>query len=193
MNEQLGAWSQTRSGRAWYLENPRAQDVDIHDIAHALSNLCRFGGHSMHFYSVAEHAVLVSRWLEAQNMPTWIQYQGLHHDDTEAYVVDVPRPLKNLLGKAYSDIEDRTWRAIADALSIEHEEYNLHPAVKAADNEVLLAERAVMMGIPPIPWGWDEGITPACVDIKFLPAEAAKLEFLRRHRRLVRHLAAQPS
>ena len=58
--EGRGPWLELASGKCWYLEHPRAQDVDITDIASALSKLARFGGHTKHFYSVAQHCVLAA-------------------------------------------------------------------------------------------------------------------------------------
>ena len=54
------AWIETYSGKRFYILDPRPQDVDIVDIAHALSLLTRFTGHTREFYSVAQHSVLVS-------------------------------------------------------------------------------------------------------------------------------------
>lgn len=58
--ERAGDWMQTFTGRQFWPMDPRPEDLDILDIAHALSLLCRFGGHCQRFYSVAEHSVHVS-------------------------------------------------------------------------------------------------------------------------------------
>jgi hypothetical protein len=173
--DRLGGWMQTNSGAAWFFENPHPSDVNIMDIAHALSNLCRFGGHSKNFYSVAEHSVYVS-----MIVPPEFAMQGLMHDATEAYVVDVPRPLKHLLSN-YADIEAKAWGAISARHGLP---VDLDPSVKVADNEILLAERDQLLETPPIPWTWADGITPADIRIDCLSPRVAKDFFLRRYHEL---------
>lgn len=87
-----GAWIQTVSGKAISLENPDPDLIDIDDIAHALSNIGRFTGHTRQFYSTAQHSVLV-----ASIMPPELQMWGLCHDMPEAYLGDVSSPLKSVL------------------------------------------------------------------------------------------------
>ena len=53
-------WIQTYTGRAFDLLDPRPEQIDPLDIAHALSQICRFTGHVREFYSVAQHSVLVA-------------------------------------------------------------------------------------------------------------------------------------
>ena len=93
-----GSWLQTASGRAFDLLNPSPADVDFDDISLALSRVPRFGGHTRRPYSVAQHSVLVAELLESAGHPGHVVLQGLLHDATEAYVMDLPRPLKDLVG-----------------------------------------------------------------------------------------------
>lgn len=170
--ELAGDWLQTQSGVAYWPLSPRAEDVRIEDIAHALSNLCRFGGHCRRFYSVAEHSVLVSLVVPPEHA-----MQALLHDATEAYMVDVPRPLKKFLSN-YEDIEDRNWRVIAEHFGVP---YDMHPSVKHADNTVLLAEKEELLGPPPHPWEWAKDLRPAPVYINCFTPEEARRSFLRRY------------
>lgn len=96
----------TISGAQVDLILPRADQFDIDDIAHALGNVCRFGGHVPHFYSVAEHSVRVMR--HVSHLPYHVQLAGLLHDAAEAYIGDMVRPLKRSqpLGDAYMHVED---------------------------------------------------------------------------------------
>jgi len=130
-----GEWMQTYSGKRFYPEHPIAEDIDPKDIVHALSRLCRFGGHIDKFYSVAEHCILVSEGVSEENA-----IYGLLHDATEAYIVDVPRPVKRLLTN-YKELEDRVWNAICVR-------FNLDPVmpqeVIEADTRILLTERAAL-------------------------------------------------
>src|ERR1051325_11429351 len=110
---ERGDWMQTFSGRRFYPLSPRSDELDPADIAHALSLLCRYGGHVERFYSVAEHCVLMSEWVDPANA-----LAALLHDATEAYVVDVPRPLKRQLA-GYREIEAAVWLAIATRFGLE--------------------------------------------------------------------------
>lgn len=82
-------WIMTRTGKKFFPCNPRIEDVDVEDIAHALSHICRFGGHSSRFYSVAEHSIVASVLC-----PDEFKLKGLLHDAAEAYLGDVPSPMK---------------------------------------------------------------------------------------------------
>lgn len=129
---RIGDWMQTANGRQFWPLDPRPDEVHLDDIAHALSMMCRFNSHCSEFYSVAEHSVRVSRIL-----PYDLALVGLMHDAAEAYVVDVPRPLKRSL-VGYKAIEEAVERAIATRYGLP---FPWHPAVKCAD-EVLLATEA---------------------------------------------------
>lgn len=98
----------TFSGRKMYFLNPTPDMVDIEDIAHALSHVCRFGGHTANFYSVAQHSLSVAAIAENR-------LEGLLHDASEAYLVDIPKPIKGHL-TSYKDIETKIMEAIAAKL-----------------------------------------------------------------------------
>ena len=86
------SWIMTRSGIAIDPLHPRAEDIVIEDIAHALALTNRFGGHTKIPYNVANHCVLVSLALEIERPD--LALKGLLHDGAEAYACDLPRPLK---------------------------------------------------------------------------------------------------
>lgn len=83
------SWIQTYTGRRFYPLDPKVEDIDLADIAHALGNLCRFGGHGGRFYSVAQHCIGV-----AAIVPKPLALWGLMHDAAEAYLCDIPSPVK---------------------------------------------------------------------------------------------------
>lgn len=87
------------SGTVVDLQRPTEDMINIDDIAHALSNICRFGGHCSPFFSVAQHSVLV-----AALAPDELKLAALLHDAPEAYLGDVISPLKKLL-KNYAEYE----------------------------------------------------------------------------------------
>ncbi|HAF5811207.1 TPA: HD family hydrolase, partial [Salmonella enterica] len=93
---------QTLSGKQFDYLSATIDDIDIEDIAVALSNICRFSGHLPKFYSVAQHSVLCSQLVSPE-----FAFEALMHDAAEAYCQDIPAPLKALLPD-YREIEKRT-------------------------------------------------------------------------------------
>lgn len=164
--DRIGDWGQSASGRPFWACDPRPEDIHLDDIVHALSHQCRYGGHCSKFYSVLEHSVLVSLVVPKEHAR-----DGIGHDFTEAYVVDVPRPLKRML-RDYAAIEWRNWDAISFALGFSLE---LPQCIHDADNAVLLAEKAVLMGPSPAPWSVPG--EPADVVVRGLPPFLARWMF----------------
>lgn len=145
MMYRVGDWIQTRSGRRFWPVDPRADEIEIEDVAHALARQCRFSGHCEPFYSVAEHSVRVSR-VVPEEYALW----GLLHDASEAYLVDLPRPLKLLPEFApYRAIEQRLMLAVCEKFGLPA----IEPAcVKVADNTLLATEARDLMVEPPVSW-----------------------------------------
>jgi hypothetical protein len=137
--ERIGEWMQTFTGRRVYVSAPRAADVSVEDIAHHLSMVCRFGGAVTTFYSVAEHAVRVSRLVEEIKGTPQDIFWGLNHDDSEAYLGDIVWPLKQAIEMAGYKKLKRLWMlAICEALEMAPEQ----PAiVKHADLVMLATEK----------------------------------------------------
>lgn len=75
----------------------KEEDINIHDIAHALSLMCRANGHIKHFYSVAQHSINCAIEASARGLSERIQLACLLHDASEAYLSDVTRPIKRNL------------------------------------------------------------------------------------------------
>ena len=94
---EVEQWISTQSVEQFDFINPKIEDIHILDIAHALSQICRFGGHTSSFYSVAEHSINVATLLEQQGADKITVLAGLLHDATEAYMGDMPRPIKQSL------------------------------------------------------------------------------------------------
>lgn len=112
MTKQTKSSISTHSGKFFDILKPEEYEFNIEEIARALSNLCRYTGHTNAFYSVAEHSVLVSRLV-----PSDLALCGLLHDASEAFLGDVSSPLKKLLPE-YQRIEDRVQDAIASHFNI---------------------------------------------------------------------------
>lgn len=162
-----GDWIQTFTGRQFWPLDPRVDDVSIIDIAHALAHQCRYGGHTARFYSVAEHCCIL-----AEYAPDDLKFIALMHDAAEAYLVDVPRPIKKSLA-VYYDIEAGLDRVIAAKFNLSHP---WHPDVMALDTRICTDERLQLMATPPIPWSGEmpaldviiEGLLPAVAERRFL-------------------------
>lgn len=90
-------WMLTFTRRQVWPLRLTVDDVNMSDIARALSNQCRYNGHVDEFYSVAEHSVMISRALQRDGHPIHTQLIGLHHDDAECWMGDMIKPLKNAL------------------------------------------------------------------------------------------------
>ncbi len=180
--DERGDWFVTACGRRVFVLDPRPEDIAIQDIAHALSHICRFGGHALQFYSVAQHSVLVSRLV-----PRELAFAALMHDAAEAYVGDVIRPIKRELGEVYKRIEMKWEIAIAVRFG-----FDLSPdderAIKLADVIALVTERRDIGSPDWRSWGWKEdelGIEPCAVVIKPQSAELARELFMQRFDELV--------
>lgn len=170
----------TWSGRTFNLLDPDPASVSIKDIAHALSHICRFNGHSNRFYSVAEHSVLVAHAM-LDNDPQANLLTGLLHDAAEAYLGDVTSPLKQLLQPAYGMLTNRVEGAIAKRLlDLPDGKVFSSEAVKRADLMVLMAERAALFDEEPCTsiWRWADGIPAADVVVAGLEPPVAKALFL---------------
>lgn len=170
-DERRGGWIQTYTGRAFWPMDPRVQEIHHSDIAHGLSMLCRFGGHTSRFYSVAEHCVLMSEAVEPEHA-LW----ALLHDATEAYMVDVPRPIKRQLPD-YMAAEENLMAFICRKYDLD---YVCPPQVKEADNRILVDERTELMKPPPLPWNQIENVEPLGVQIKGWYPQVAEVMYLRR-------------
>lgn len=138
-----GDWVQTYTGRQYWPVDPSVDDVHIIDIAHSLSMVCRYGGHCREFYSVAEHCFHVSTMVPPEHA-----LHALLHDATEAYCLDVPRPLKPFLTN-YRMIEARNWLVICERFGINPD---MPAEVTQADHDILLTEKKRLLGASPAQW-----------------------------------------
>lgn len=179
---------------------PRSWHFDLESIALALSNKCRFGGRC-EFYSVAQHSVLVSRRLD----DGWRAMAGLFHDAAEAWLPDLPAPLKphfyvfrRAEGHAnrgchelvpFGEVEARILRGVHAWINREGRRpeillWPLSSAIEEADLRMRATERRDLFGPDQPEWADMKGIEPYAERIvPVLPAEAKKM-FLDRHAEL---------
>lgn len=164
-------WILTQSGQQFDLLRPTASMIKPVDIAHALSRLCRFNGHTRAHYSVAQHSLIV-----ASLVPTEHQLVALLHDATEAYIGDMTRPLKAVMPE-YQYVENQIWLAVCERFDIQ---IDLPNCVKHADMVALATERRDLMPEHPGEWDCLRSIEPMADAIVPLPAEYASAAFFSR-------------
>jgi 5'-deoxynucleotidase YfbR-like HD superfamily hydrolase len=126
---------ETVSGRKIDVSNPNPSDIVIEDIAWALSRMPRFSGHSIPYvpYSVAQHCIQVAEGLK-EHGPR-IQLLGLLHDAAEAYINDLPSPVKHIpeIHTVIKKLEDRLMSTIYTALNIQPPTLEEEQIVKISD------------------------------------------------------------
>lgn len=164
-------WLLTASGRRFDPVDPQPDMIDLVDIANGLSNECRFAGQCRFFYSVAQHSVLVS-----QAVPPDLAWEALLHDAAEAYIKDIPAPIKRLLPD-YRALEHKIDAAIRVRFGLPAIQ---NPAVKHADLVLLATERRDLMPPGSDQWQILEGITPLDKRIRAVHSAAAKSLFMQR-------------
>ena len=176
-----GPYLQTVSGRWVNPFDPDPDQIDIGDIARALANQCRFGGHCRVFYSVAQHSVIVSELVEQRGGDAEDVFAALMHDASEAYLGDMPHPLKHRspLGAAFKEAEDHLEQAIR--------EHFAHQARRARDQ----ARRPRAAGhraarVQRRDWHWPEleGVEPLDLELQAWPPDEAAAAFARRYAEL---------
>ncbi|MEO5340919.1 MAG: phosphohydrolase [Magnetococcus sp. MYC-9] len=176
-DQRRGAWIQTFTGVQFWPMDPRSGEIRIVDIAHSLAMLCRFNGHCRRFYSVAEHSVHVSHVVAPLHAP-W----GLLHDAAEAYISDMPQPIKRELS-VFSMFEEQLQQVIARRFGLPDV---LPAAVKQADMQLLATEKLALMGPEPAVWtGLPEPLDPGL--IRAWSPEQAEHAFLNRFYDLFAH------
>lgn len=153
--ERKGDWIQTYSGRRFYPLDARPEEVCVEDVSHALSNLCRFTGHSKAFYSVAQHSVIASQIVSPE-----AALAALLHDAAEAYMGDIARPWKRFLWAslpgdyglmALKVAEHRLLDVILEAFGCQWSDA-IDAEVKRADELLLVSEARDFMS--PLASGW---------------------------------------
>lgn len=127
---------QTYTGRVLRPLDPWPGDFAIEDIAWSLAHQCRYNGHTKLFYSVATHSILVAWFL-----PAHLKLEGLLHDASEAYLSDLPSPIKHLMPE-YRKVETR----LEDAIATQYRLDLRNPLVKESDDFVFQLEAQLVMG-----------------------------------------------
>lgn len=139
----------TITGRKFWPLDPRPEDICIEDIAHALAHICRFNGHVRRFYSVAQHCVMVSRFVRPpaslrahgealDRLERIYALEGLVHDTPEAYLGDMTGPVKHAAEmRLYRSADDTLLRVIRESFGLTGAQ---PPEVKQIDHLILQDE-----------------------------------------------------
>ena len=176
-----GPYLQTVSGRWVNPFDPDPDQLDAGDIARALANQCRFGGPSRVFYSVAQHSVIVSELVEQRGGDAEDVFAALMHDAGEAYLGDMPHPLKHRspLGAAFKAAEEHLEQAVRARFRIKPDV----PEIKRADRALLATERRAFSAED---WHWPEleGVEPLDLELRAWSPDEAAQAFARRYAEL---------
>ena len=143
MEQRKGDWQEIYTGR-FYAIDPRSDEVSLLDIAHGLSQICRYTGQCKHFYSVAQHCLNVYKDLKQLGYDETIQLIGLLHDASEVYISDLPKPFKVEIPE-YKIFEEKIERAIYEKFGLPFPTDEIHKIIKFSDNEVLYNEVESLM------------------------------------------------
>lgn len=179
-------WIETVSGRKFHFLDPDPSEFDAGDVAHALGMQCRFNGHTRRFYSVAEHCVLMTEWAR-HNRPDSTARElltVLHHDDAEAYISDLPRPVKSCFPdyRAAEGVIDHKAALAFGTL------WPMPAFVKELDSRILRDERD--QALSDSGHEWMNTLSPLGVVLQFWNPARARDQWLRYHERLTEGLDA---
>jgi len=159
-------WIQTATGNKFYVDDPKVEDVDARDIVHALPKICRYAGHCKGFYSVAEHSVIVADEVMVRFKNFELARAALLHDAPEAYLTDLPSPIKRLCPD-YQALEGKVGTILEKKFDLK---YPLDDdRIRQVDFEVFLAEKDQIMPEP-----WEVPGHPAKVKIRCLDPKKAR-------------------
>lgn len=170
----VGSTIKTAAGNYIDLLAPTLEAIDIETIAHALSMTCRFGGHCPQFYSVAEHCVHAFRLAERDRVDVNDRRAILLHDAAEAYVGDVVKPLKVILGAVFCDIENAIDAKIRERFAVA----SARPIIKHYDCLMLIAEKTAMWPDDAEEWEGFRGLSCPDVDLQYWRPDWARRQFL---------------
>jgi uncharacterized protein len=166
----------TVSGRLFDIVNPDPSEIDIDEMAHALSQINRFCGHTQYPYSVAQHSVLCAKECERRYpCRPELALALLLHDGAEYVCCDIIRPLKRMIGSLYRPIEDRVQEAVWKRFGL-RVGHSAQAIIHECDNAVVMTEsRALMRGSER--WNWAD-TQPSPLKITRMSAYQAERWFL---------------
>lgn len=179
IEDERGPWMSSYTGRRFHPLAPRREDVATEDVLRGLAFTRRFAGQTRKFYSVAEHSVLGSVLAEDMGGRP-LARQFLLHDATEAWIGDMPRPLKYEMAR-FREVEARIWNVVADRYRLPR---RLDDRVKQIDNIMCVTEKLALMphaeNWPSLP----DSLADSSITIEAWPPSTALRRIARRFREL---------
>lgn len=171
----IGPTIQVSSGKLVSIVNPDQDEILFRDIAASLSKLCRYNGHTVTHYSVAEHSVLIYRYLRSLEIPVSNETlkAALLHDAPEYLVGDMTKPFKNHIGEPFTSVEAAVWLVVASRFGISPELPNV---VRDADARILFNEKDQVF-LRKVDWGWSLDPLPGVV-VQFWDWQRAYYEYM---------------
>jgi hypothetical protein len=173
---------ETYSGEQFDLFDPEPDRVRLSDVAAGLAHTCRFGGQCVRFYSVAHHSLHVSREVAGADDPR-LQLLGLLHDAGEAYVGDVPRPLKTRFDE-FERLEEAILDAVWTALDVAPPTEAEWERVTRADDRLLAYEADALL----TDGSWAEAPPNREYELRSVPVDAVRKRFRSRAETLLDRL-----
>ena len=125
--------------------SPDPRMIDIADIAHALSLICRGNGHVKTFWSVGEHCIACAKEAAARGLPDYMVLACLLHDASECYMSDVPRPFKQELPR-YREIEEHLISVIYEKFLGSNLTSEEKAELREIDNDMLWYDMKYLLG-----------------------------------------------
>lgn len=174
--DRKGNWCETYTGQKFWTLDPSPYEITIVDIAHALSHICRYGGHSKHFYSVAQHSIIVSQQIKKDGYNYLAQLYGLMHDAAEAYICDLPRPIKICL-EQYSKFEKAIQKAVYEKIGIRAPDHFQQQIIDRIDKLVMYNEAIELMHNH-ITDNFDAPKIKLDIDVSYRDMQEVKKEFI---------------
>jgi 5'-deoxynucleotidase YfbR-like HD superfamily hydrolase len=172
----MSNYIETWNGVHFHFEDSNPEEVNIEDIAHALSLQCRFNGHVDRFYSVAEHCVLMSHLV-----PEELAFAALLHDAGEAYVGDMAHPIKmSKFGSSFEKLEEVVLRAICTKFNIPYADTQ-RDDLKLMDRRLCASEAQELFKSVP---GWTAKYKAAELKPEGWTPKQAEKYYLRRFKEL---------
>ena len=162
----------TLSNKRFHFLNPSPEEVCIEDVSHALSMNCRYSGHVKEFYSVAEHSCYIHDLVEAVGEDVALCFSALMHDASEAYLCDIPRPIKPHLTN-YFELEGKAEKVIQEKFGFEP----MNWLIKYYDTHICGDEARQLFTTTP---EWANEYHKLGVVVECWPPKKAKEEFMKR-------------